>query len=210
MSREEIDSFILKFKTLLLSGKKATLVLKSDNGKAEVSLNVELGEVPPPPVHHRCQRNRDGPSRQRRRERRAAASKAENALKVVDINQSRAAEAISVDKETENKKEHDILEDEFCSDDSFKEKCSCPLEEEVVCDFVDKILVTHDEIQPIDTEKVVEEKLISVGIKVKKIESVEVEQGKSKVMVKVKPIDKKKVKAVEYPLSVAGWSIHCM
>ena len=46
MARAEIDSFIVKFKTLLLSGKKATLLVKSNIGKAEVSLHAELSEVP--------------------------------------------------------------------------------------------------------------------------------------------------------------------
>ena len=73
MSREEIYSFILKFKTRLLSGKKATLVTKSVNGKAEVRLHVELGEVLPHPVHDRRPQCRDGPSRQCRRQRRADA-----------------------------------------------------------------------------------------------------------------------------------------
>ena len=49
------------------------------------------------------------------------------------------------------------------------------------------------------------EKLLSVGIEVERVESVQ-----SKVVVKVKPIDKKEVEASEYPLSVIGWSIHSM
>ena len=59
----EIDSFILKFKNLLLSGRNATLVLKSNAGNAEVSLNVDIGQVPPPPALHVYQWSRDGPSR---------------------------------------------------------------------------------------------------------------------------------------------------
>ena len=42
MAKAEIDSFILKFKNLLLAGSNATLVIKSNAGKAEVSLNVVL------------------------------------------------------------------------------------------------------------------------------------------------------------------------
>ena len=45
MAKAEIDSFILKFKNLLISGRNATLVIKSNAGKAEVSLNVDLGQV---------------------------------------------------------------------------------------------------------------------------------------------------------------------
>ena len=108
MSREEIDSFIVKFKTLLLSGKKATLVLKSDNGKAEVSLNVELGEVLPNPVHGgrpvpplnlprnlgQPFRQQRGPAYQRRQERRRQASgKAAEQVKhvAVEASEGRAA-----------------------------------------------------------------------------------------------------------------------
>ena len=69
----EIDSFILKFKNLLISGKIATLVIKSNNREAEVSLNVVLEKVCPPHVgQYVPNKSRDGPSRQRRRARRAA------------------------------------------------------------------------------------------------------------------------------------------
>ena len=88
MAKAEIDSFILIFKNLLISGRNATLVIKSNAGKAEVSLNVELGQVLPPHV---------GPSRQcrklRRAEARAAASKPEEALVIIDDEAQPAAEA---------------------------------------------------------------------------------------------------------------------
>ena len=79
MARAEIDSFILKFKNLLLSGRKATLLIKSNSGNAEVSLSVELGEIPPPPDQQHCHRSHNGPSGQRRHLRRAAAKAASNA-----------------------------------------------------------------------------------------------------------------------------------
>ena len=69
--------------------------------------------------------------------------------------------------------------------------------------------MTNDEVHQKDTEKGIE-KLLSVGIEVERFESVQVDYGKSKVVVKVKPIDRKEVEASEYPLSVIGWSIHCM
>ena len=118
MARAEIDSFIVKFKTLLLSGKKATLVIKSDKGKAEVSLNVELGEVHPPPVHSRYPGFRDGPSRQRRRQRRAAAREVQK----TENENSMAAEATIVDEVNQIEIEHNTLKDEFCSDEIFEEK----------------------------------------------------------------------------------------
>ena len=82
MDQAEIDSFILKFKNLLLSGRNATLLIKSNAGNAEVSLSVELGEIPPQPDQLHRHRSRDGPSQQRRRLRRAAARTASNAEEV--------------------------------------------------------------------------------------------------------------------------------
>ena len=96
MDRAEIDSFIVKFKTLLLSGKNATLLMKSNHGKAEVSLHAELGDVPLVPAHSKHPGSRDGPSRQRRRQRRAAESdalKADNALN----DENKAVEATHIE-----------------------------------------------------------------------------------------------------------------
>ena len=50
MARAEIDSFIVKFKSLLLSGRNTTLEIKSNAGKAEVNLRVELDDVSCPPA----------------------------------------------------------------------------------------------------------------------------------------------------------------
>ena len=78
-------------------------------------------------------------------------------------------------------------------------------------DLVDKIVVKYSDVhQKSDTEKVVKEKLLSVGIEAKKIESVRVEQGTSNVVAKVKPIDKKEVEAAKYPLCVVGWHVDWM
>ena len=118
MARAEIDSFILKFKNLLLTGRSATLVIKSNAGKAEVSLNVELGHVPPPSGQN--QKYPNGPSRQRRRLRRAAsrvASKTEEVMEVVD-EEVNAVEAI----ESKDVTEREALKDEFCSDNTVEEK----------------------------------------------------------------------------------------
>ena len=69
----ELDSFYHKFKNLLLAEKDVTLILKSEAGKASVTLSLDLGPVlagqgPLPPRGFR-----NGPARQRRREQRAAA-----------------------------------------------------------------------------------------------------------------------------------------
>ena len=44
----ELDSFYVKFKTLLHAGKDATLFLKSNVGKAIVTLSVDLGQISVP------------------------------------------------------------------------------------------------------------------------------------------------------------------
>ena len=69
MHVSEIDSFIWKFKQLMLSGMKVHLDIKTEAGKAVVHLTAEVDVHVPPPQQH----SRNGPSRQRRRERRAQA-----------------------------------------------------------------------------------------------------------------------------------------
>jgi hypothetical protein len=65
-------------KNLLFSGRNAILVIKSNSGKAEVILNVDLCQASPSPpqcLHHRsC----DGASRQRCQVRRAQARTAKS------------------------------------------------------------------------------------------------------------------------------------
>ena len=95
----EIDSFILKFKNLLISGKNATIVIKSNNYDAELSLNVALEKDCPPHVgQYVPNKSRDGPSRQRRRERRAAEQAAEKVAAV------RVVSEISIGEEPELEK----------------------------------------------------------------------------------------------------------
>ena len=68
----ELDSFYVKFKNLLRAEKDATLTLKSEAGRAFVTLSVDLGHVlSEQDLLPRGSRN--GPARVRRREKRAAA-----------------------------------------------------------------------------------------------------------------------------------------
>ena len=70
----EVDSFIVKFKTLWKAGRNASLKISVNAGKAAVTLHVrELDGLPLVPVHHQPRLSRNGPSQKRRRERRAAA-----------------------------------------------------------------------------------------------------------------------------------------
>ena len=68
MACNEIESFVLKFKNLLLAGKNACLTMKSKDGKAFATLQLQLGDPPPtPPLaspHHHPRRQ--GPSRLKR------------------------------------------------------------------------------------------------------------------------------------------------
>ena len=65
MAIPEIDSFVLKFKNLLLAGINANLTINSKAGKAFLPLAAEV-DVRVPHPHHA------GAARLRRRERRAA------------------------------------------------------------------------------------------------------------------------------------------
>ena len=73
MAMAEIDSFLLKFKTLWKSGRDATLTVETHAGKAYILLRLGLGKAPklhpifpfPSPG-----KNRNGPARQRRRAKR--------------------------------------------------------------------------------------------------------------------------------------------
>ena len=47
MAMPEIDSFILKFKDLMLARKKAHLDINSENGKAVVNLTATVDVHPP-------------------------------------------------------------------------------------------------------------------------------------------------------------------
>ena len=69
MLSSELDSFILKFKSLWHSGIDAHLDVDTHAGQAWVGLRVGLGHL----HHHHVQRKKESPSRQRRRARRAEA-----------------------------------------------------------------------------------------------------------------------------------------
>ena len=168
MARDEIDSFIVKFKGLLLSGRNATLVIKSNAGKAEVSLNVVLGDVPPPPDQH-LRQSRNGPSRQRRQCRRAEARKASNAeeaKKASDdvVNTDEVIEVDNCQEKDTSPVVHETLKDEFCSDEPFEEG-----NDEAQ---VEKILVVADcqaDWKDDYVIKLVDEKLRMIGITMKRI-----------------------------------------
>ena len=73
MAVSEIDTFYFKFKNLCVTGINATLTLHSEEGRAQVTLNADLGPKQQP-------HGRNGPARVRRRERRAAARQSAEAV----------------------------------------------------------------------------------------------------------------------------------
>ena len=74
MAQRELDSFYVKFKNLLREEKDATLTLKSEAGRAFVTLSLDLGHVfSGQDLFPRSGGPRNGPARIRRREKRAAA-----------------------------------------------------------------------------------------------------------------------------------------
>ena len=144
----ELDSFFGKFKNLLCAEKNATLTLKSEAGKAYVTLSLDLGHVHSDHGQPQPRGPRNGPARQRRREKRAAArADAENALaegveEAKDIQQTEkveevlanidsAAEGAAVSNSAAKAKESDEipienvensvkdLEDELCPDEIY-------------------------------------------------------------------------------------------
>ena len=96
MALNELDSFIYKFKNLWQTGRNASLSLKSNYGKVEAHLGVELGEAFAPVF----QRSKNGPSRQKRRERRAAARNAGKAKQPVNVKEDTAVEASTSSTDT--------------------------------------------------------------------------------------------------------------
>ena len=73
MPVSELGTFQFKFKNLILAEKNASLTFKSEAGRTQVILSVDLGLLLPEASPHQPQQGRNGPARQRRRERRAAA-----------------------------------------------------------------------------------------------------------------------------------------
>ena len=209
MARAEIDSFILKFKNLLLSGRNATLLIKSNAGKAEVSLNVELGEVPPPPDQQHCRKSRNGPSRQRRRLRRAAARTASNAeeAKEASDEELNTEEVIAIINDNESNIspiEQETLKDEFCSDDTFEEESDEAQ--------VGKILVVADcqaDWKDDYVIKLVDEKLRLIGIKMKTIiVNRNIRKCFESCLVTIEPTRKKLIEKETFP--IRRWTMKCI
>ena len=171
----ELDTFVSKFRNLWQAGQKACLSVESNNGKATVTLRLDL-DAPDGPgqhVHHQRQPKRNCTSQQRRRERRAAvriaeeaaannlpeeASEtliAEKAQPDVSENEDRAAKDILSAAEEVSQKDEKVL-DEFCTDESFNENTESCLDCEV---YLLKYSDTSKVIEAQDVVNYIEDKL---------------------------------------------------
>ena len=142
----ELDSFYVKFKNLLHAEKDATLTLKSEAGRASISLSLDLGHVHSEHCQLASSSNRDGPARQRRREavrsEKLSAEKVEledeastekvedepstqnsNAEKATETKEAvQAKEPNILEKETTEQVKHPVkeLDDEVCPDEVYQ------------------------------------------------------------------------------------------
>jgi hypothetical protein len=139
VAMSEIDSFFIKFKQLVYSGKNAHLDVKSEAGKAIVHLTVEVDVQ----HQHRAQ-PRNGPARQRRREKRAAAREAAEIANhevdgsaIVKEVENTETRDVSEEDNLENVEESEVSEQETRENGKAKsaEKASKPVIEEVDDEF---------------------------------------------------------------------------
>ena len=127
-------------KNLLLAEKDATLTIKSEEGRAQVTLFVDLGHLLPRAGQQQqpCQ-GRNGPARMRRRERRAEARHiaaveevSETTEKVVESTATQTTELVEFCEEQlvgkDNTAELKVTEevaDELCSNDTISYEIEC-------------------------------------------------------------------------------------
>ena len=139
MAYVELDSFYFKFKNLLYAGRDATLNLKSENGRALVTLSLDLGHVLDQDQY--TMRSRNGPSRQRRRDRRAAA-RSEKEQAVAQTNENAENANNNVEETNDQGAANNTIAEEATNVLSANESSSQEIEEEEhscsICDFTSK------------------------------------------------------------------------
>ena len=97
MAQSELDNFFTKFKNLLHSGSDATLTVKSEAGKASVTLHLNPSHVVHPHDDH-PHRRREGQTRQRHHLRRAASREAAATTVKVSETINPESDVVAVDK----------------------------------------------------------------------------------------------------------------
>jgi hypothetical protein len=146
MAMAEIESFLLKFKTLWKSGRDATLTMETHAGQASVLLRVGLGQAPKQyPNFPSPGKNRNGPARQRRRAKRElarlnaveAGEAGKEAAVAGEVAQARQEAGIAGEaaKASENAGQTDksLVNDEVCNDSIYNDQ-NHPVEKEKVED----------------------------------------------------------------------------
>ena len=136
MAVQDLNSFYFKFKNLLFADKDATLTLKAEAGRVQVSLSADLGHVlpaePPHLPHLHC---RNGPARQRRRVIRAqerAGKEAEDA----SMNEAPTGKASEKGANQSNGIAEEIVEETVSSENTNSVKESV-VEKEFHCELCD-------------------------------------------------------------------------
>ena len=228
MNLSEIDSFYFKFKNLLIAEKDATLTLKSESGRGQVTLSVDLGHLLSRDGTHPPHHARNGPSRSRRRERRGEArlqAAAEAAKSSEEVDKSDANEITEQLKIVEQpfEAEEAISEsnteqvlttvaeevpDEFCSNQEYDEH---PKVDDANDDtLVEEILATPDcqgGWKDEDVENIIEYNLKILGINMVKITRNRSNRGAlTSCLVQIRPISWKKIEK----LTLRNWSLKIM
>ena len=205
----EVDSFYFKFKNLLVSEKDATLTIKSESGKVQVNLSVELGHVHSEEekgVHHH---SRDAPARKRRCQWRAearqhAAVETENIAKSDQTDSSEnhiVIEEVAVGAKTD---ESSALKDEFCPDGVYLDTVN---EDILIEEFVIK---PDGEIdwKSNDIESSIEYKLKVVGVDILNMEILRDDEILiTSCLVKIKPIQLNKKERESFPFKKVRWKV---
>ena len=207
MAMSEIDSFIVKFKHLLFSGRNASLTMNSSAGKAEVNLYVQLCDVHVPHDDRQPDtphRSRNGPSRQRRRQRRAAAQQESSRTEEVrEVLENVVEDAPNENDSTESDPE--TFKDEFCSDNTFEGSATIEL--------VEKLLVIPEHENDLEDSCIkdkIEKDLDSLGIQVINIDAIDRSSrgNLASCCVCIVPTEKKKIEEASFPLRVRGWTLN--
>ena len=112
MAEKEIDSFVLKFKTLRAAGIEATLNVETKLGEVSISINCKVGRDLPPPLMSPSGTVISGkpyrsPSYYRRQARRRAERKAQMVVELKPPSSDQADDEVTEEVSTEEEIETD-------------------------------------------------------------------------------------------------------
>ena len=214
MTLSEIDSFYFKFKNLLVAEKDATLTLKSESGRTQVTLSVDLDHLLSPEQHGVHHHARNGLSRQRRRERRAEARRIKAAEDNNTIDDANATEEIAVkasEKVCNNESVDNVGEEPNASNNVNHEFCSNNIYAEKAVDdatLVGEILIKPDpenDLKDADVQNLIEYNLKVIGISPVQIEVKRSHLDVISCTVKINPIPRKIIEGRTFPFKNWTW-----